>query len=162
MAVNLPGGTLRMIAASRSSAGARPLCWISASWLLRQLSFVSTRPLLSWSSSTGSWSAPGTGLPFAESDGPSARTMMRLNPEPFTIQPPMGTLSPDWANTRPEMFASSTLAGVGLGLGVAVGVLLGVGVTIGVALGVALADGVGVTVALGVGVGVPVAAGSKV
>src|SRR3954464_13381583 len=153
IAVKPPAGTVRMIAASRLSLGARPLDWISASCPpLRQLSFVIVAPLLSCNSRTGSINRPGTGTPLTCIDGPMARAIKRLKPEPFTVKPAMPTLSPVCTMTRPEMLSDSTSAGVPVG--VVVGVGLAVGVAVGVGVAVAVAVGVGLGVGLGVGVGV--------
>src|ERR1043166_8418089 len=139
-----------MMADSRSSVGARPLPWISACWVLRQLSFVMVAPLVSCSSRIGSCKVPGTGWPFIRIEGPIARAMKRLKPGPFTMNPPIPTLSPGCVTTRPEILRSSRSTGVGAG--VALGVAVAVGVTVGAMVAVAVGVALGGTVAVAVGV----------
>src|ERR1700730_601944 len=112
--------------------------------------------LVSWSSSRGLASALGT--PNCVSEGPIARISTLFGALPCTTKPAIITSAPVPTCSRVEMFPS--VAGLGVGGGVAVGVPLGVGVGAGVGVGVAagvgvgVAPGVGVGVAIGVGVGV--------
>src|SRR5206468_1447384 len=107
-------------------------------------------PVPSCSSNVGS--ANGFGTPYWPSSGPMARMITLFVPVPWTMNPPIITLSPVCTKARVEMLPSCA-GGVGVGVGVGVGarVALGVGVA------VAVAVGVGVAVAAGVVVGVIVA-----
>src|SRR5205823_382342 len=83
---------------------------------------------------------------------------------PWTMNPPIITLSPVCTKARVEMLPSRAIGvGVGVGVGVAVGVTVavrvGVAVVVGVEIGVRVAVAVVVGVALGVAVSVAVDVG---
>ncbi len=96
------------MAASRSFVGGTWLAMMSASWLLRQLSFVAMEPPGPTNSRFGSASLPATGR-----EGPMARTMTRFGWVPVTMKPPIKTLSPVSTRRRVEMLPR--VAGVGVG-----------------------------------------------
>src|SRR6266576_3674404 len=89
-----------------------------------------------------------------------ARIITLFGSVPWTINPPIITLSPVCTKERVEMLPSRAI-GVGVGVRVAVGVAVAVvvGVAVAVAVVVAVAVGVALTVDVGVTVGVGVGGG---
>src|SRR5439155_19273879 len=86
-----------------------------------------------------------------------ARIITLFGSVPWTMNPPIITLSPVCTKARVEMLPSRAIGvGVGVGVGVAVaeGVGVGVNVAVAIAVGVAVAVADGATVTVGVGVGV--------
>src|SRR6266702_3148826 len=131
-----------MIADSLGSPGASPLLIISWTWswvimppmmVVCQLSLRPIKaPVPSCSSRVGSCN--GSGTPYWLSSGPMARMITLFVPVPWTINPPIITLSPVCTKLRVLMLPS-VVGGVGVGVGVAVAVGVGVTVAVGVAVG---------------------------
>src|SRR5947209_11795606 len=107
---------------------------------------MSSAPVPSWSSRTGSARLPATGK-----EGPIARTITFFCCVPVTIKPPINTLSPVSTRRRVEILASR-VDDAGGGVAGAVGVELTVGVN--EAVGACVGDGFGAGVVVGVAVGV--------
>src|SRR5882757_8688746 len=82
-------------------------------------------PVPSCSSKVGLANTLGT--PNGMSSGPMARIMTVFGAVPWTIKPPIITLSPVWTKLRVLMLPSID-AGVGVAEGVAVGMGVGLGV----------------------------------
>src|SRR5439155_1391422 len=105
-----------------------------------QLSLEASKaPALSCSSNVGLASTLGT--PNGVSSGPIARTMTIFDAVPWTMKPPIITLSAVCTKLRVLMLLSMA-AGVGVAVGVGVPAGVGVAVGIGVGVGVGLGGGV--------------------
>src|SRR5215475_5264713 len=74
------------------------------------------------------------GTPNGVSSGPMARMMTLFGWVPWTMKPPIITLSAVWTKLRVLMLASMDVAGVAVGVAVAVAVAVGVAVGVAVAV----------------------------
>src|ERR1043166_8990732 len=156
------------MADSRSLVGGIPVCWISISWVSRQLSLITVGKKNPGPCNSRTGSGSTLGEPNSDRGGPMARRSTVLGGRPVMMKPPIPTRSFTSTRSRVERLMALVVGvalGVGVGLGAIVGLGLGKMVAVGLGVGVVggmVVVGVGVIggmVVVGVAVGVGVVGG---